>query len=384
MSAIGIEGQSYLSISIEGVEMPLDQMRFQRWLTTSHVLYHMPMGELVFVDTHDIVAKHMTLADGSNMVVRAGRTRDRVYQYTYHLFNVKSEKLDDGVLYHISFVDLWDKWRLETNTKALPGMSSGEALAKLAADCGLTYTGPATTADKQNWYPMAESNALFARRIAHLGYMDDSSVMALGVSLAGELRYQNLAKIDLKGEMFSFQHGVQEGGAIWCPDWQTRSNSGAINQGGGYATTQSSFGADGKTSVKDKATMTRIANTANLNQDSKKAAGVGKILMNPVDAGNNHPNANAARYQNKRLMQLLSSSTSIITPFDPDVDILEPCMFTNFINDKHTGVMSQDDNSSGMFIIAGKCIHIGADLAYNERYQLIREGGNSENSTKVT
>lgn len=381
MSAIGIDGQSYLSVSIGGKEVPLDKMRFQRWLTTSHILYHIPMGELVFVDPHDIISKHMTMADGTEIVIKAGRTRDKVYQYTYHLFNADSQKQDDGVLYKISFVDLWDKWRLGTNTGVL-NMSSGEALQSIADACGLSYKGIATTADKQTWYPMAESNALFARRIARLGYMDDRSCMVMGVSLNGELRYENLAALDISMPLFEFVHGVQEG--IWCTDWKARSNSGGANQSGGYATTQHSFAASGTADTQNKAKLTRISNSANLNVDSKAAAGAGKVMMNPIDAGNNHPNANAARYQNKRLMQLLSSSVSVLTPMDPDVDLLEPVWFNNFITDKQTGVLAKDEGSSGLFIIAGKAIHIGADLAYNERYQLIREGSDAENSTKVT
>lgn len=380
--AIGIDGQSYLNVFIDGIELPLEHMRFHRWMVTSHLLYHMPMGELIFLDPHDMITKYMTVSDGAKLTVQAGRTRDRVFQYEFRLFNLDVQKQDDGTLYTISYVDIWDKWRLETNT-GMKKASSAKVLSDIAAACGLTYRGVAATTDEQTWYPLAESNALFARRITQLGYVDETSCMAMGVNLLGELRYENINGFDPTQPLYEFVHGAQQG--IWCTDWQAKSNSGVSNQRGGYANTASNFGTvDGVASSNDKAKTKRMSDTLNMRKELKEVAGAGIVNMCPVDAGNNHANANTARYQNKRLMQLLHSSVSVLTPLDPDIDLLEPVLFNNFINDKHTGTLAKDEATSGLFLVAGKTIHIGPDLAYNERYQFIREGQNAENSTQVT
>ena len=379
--AIGIDGQSFLNCFIDGIELPLEHMRFHHWKVSDHILYHTPMGELVFLDTHDMISKYMTVSDGAELKFQAGRTRERIYEYTYRLFNVEQEKQDDGILYVITFVDIWDKWRIGTNVGHFSS-TSAKALTELALACGLTYDGVAATSDEQVWYPMAETNAQFARRIASLGYLDEKSCMVMGVTLTGELRYRDLNGFDLSQPMYEFVHGSQNG--IWCTDWQAKSGSGLANQTGGYAQTAINFGSTtGEQTTNSKVKTRRLTDALNQRKELKSVAGAGRINVSPVDAGNNHEHADQARYQNKRIQQLLSSSTAILTPMDPQIDLLEPCVFSNFIADKHTGVLAKDEQSSGLFIVAGKCIHIGHDLAYNERYQLIREGHNAENSTKV-
>jgi hypothetical protein len=338
------------------------------------------MGELVFLDPYDVVAGALTVADGSLVEIDAGKTADRVYRYDLKIFNTVTRKLDEGTLYHLTMIDTWDKWRLLTRKGSL-NMTSSEALAAIAKDCGMAYSGAATN-DRQVWLPLADQNATFARRIGARGFVDSRSCMAMGVTLGGELRYVNLNGMDLNTKGYEFCHGTQQG--IWVTDWRIRSNSGAANQSGGYATTDHQFSTvEGKSNTQNKVQLQRKSNILNLNLEAKAAAGDGKILMRPIDAGNNHPAAQSALYQNKRILQLLSTSTSIVTPYDPNVDLLEPVLFSNFIANKQSGNIALDAKTSGIFIVAGKAIHIGSDMMYNERYQFIREGQNMDNSQKV-
>ena len=377
---IGIAGQSYLNVTIDGKQLPLEQMRFQRLLLTSHFLYHMPMGELVFLDPYDIVATNLTTADGTLIQIDAGKDQDRVYRYRMKIFNTKVRKQDEGTLYHITLIDVQDPWRLNTFKGAI-NATSNEALEQIAKACGMKFVGTPTN-DRQVWYPMAETQALFARRIAAAGFVDAKSAMVLGLNLSGELRYINLNGVDLTKPVYEFCHGAQQG--IWCTDWAVRSASGSANQGGGYATTAHQFSTvDGQRVSESKVQVQRKSNLMNMNTESKSAAGDGKILFSPIDAGNNHANSLKARNQNRRVTQLLSTSTSVVTPYDPNIDILEPVLFNNFIANKHDGKIEIDPKTSGVQVVAGKAIHIGADLMYNERYQFIREGHNMDNNTKV-
>lgn len=378
---IGVEGRSYFDVSLDGRQLPLEQLRFGRWLVTSHLLYHMPMGELVFIDPHDMIAQYLTVADGTEVKVRAGLTQNNVYEYTLRVYNVYTKRLDQGVLYRLSLIDTWDVWRLQT-AKGSYRASSADALQRIATFTGLTFDGVQTN-DNQVWLPLAEPYSSFARRIASLGYIDAKSCMAMGVTLGGQLRYRDINSLDLSKPMFQFVHGAEDG--VWVTDWALRNNSGSANQTGGYATVDHQFSVvSGERQLQNKAQVRRLSDQMNLNTDVKPSVGDGRVLLRPIDAGNNHANAQTARYQNSRVKQLLSSSVSLVTPMDPDIDLLEPVNFRNFITNKPMGTNVLDRNSSGLYLVAGKTIHIGSNLHYNERYQLIREGQNADNSKKVT
>lgn len=379
--AIGIDGQSYLEVTVGGKMLPLESMRFLGLLISSHILYHLPMGQLAFVDMFDIIRSKLTVADGTSLVITMGRTKERAIAYNFRIFNVLNDPVADGTQYTISFIHTADKWRLTPFTGAMVDMTSSDALNKLATSCGMDFKGDSTN-DSQTWYPLADTPCKFARRIANLGYVSSGSCMLMGVTFAGTLKYVNLDAIDFKQSGIPhFTAGSEDG--IWVSDIACRSNSGTTNQTGGYATIFHQIDIDGVQDTDDTVHTSRISNTMNMHKDVSGTTGAGRMEFLPLDSGNNHDNALTATYQNRRRQALLNWSVSVLTPLDPKVELLDPIALSNFITSKQSGVSAIDKGSSGFYLTVGKACHIGSTLQYNERYQFIREGLDADNSTKV-
>lgn len=380
--AIGLADQSYLEILINGKVLPLKEMIFGGILVSSHMLYHMPMGQLKFTDLHGVMSL-ITPSDGVLIIIKMGRTSEDVKQYTFRVFHVKSKPVPNGIEYSIPFIDTRDEWRLQHAVKAY-NSSSRDALSAIAVLSKLQFNGD-TTNDPQVWLPMQETYCKFARRISAHGYVDSASCMLLGVTLTGELRYKNLATLKFDKSAPVFCHGKQAG--IWVTSWGMNNMSGLNNQTGGYDTTITQFQpSTTSTESQGKVKVTRISNSLNVNPEVLSIAnqGAGRARILPIDSGNNHKNSVKAVNQNQRLKKLLSQSVSVLTPFDAQVELFDPVTFNNFVKDPNGGVTPiLDLATSGYFISAGKTIYIGPNLLYCERYQLLRQGFNDDNGNKT-
>ena len=95
-----------------------------------------------------------------------------------------------------------------------------------------------------------------------------------------------------------------------------------------------------------------------------------------MDSGNNHENSLKARSQNARIPLLLSTRVSLLTMFDPDLELLQPAMLE--VYDKHGKLKSAE---SGLYVVAGKAIIMNKDFRYLERYELIRDGSNAQQAS---
>jgi hypothetical protein len=191
----------------------------------------------------------------------------------------------------------------------------------------------------------------------------------------GDLLYKNLNAYDYSQAKI-FRVGSEQAGGIFVSDSEVKSNSGTSNQVGGYKQTIHQFDVAGETRIKsDKVTTKRIANTTSLNPISKTAAGDGKVKIEPISSGNSHQNSLRAKQQNSRVHLLLSSSVSLLTPFDPDVELLDP-VHLDYNQKTKNGDLKNNAEISGFYVVAGKSIIIMEDLNYYERYQIIRDGTN--------
>lgn len=371
--AIGQNG-SYFQMYLDQIEVPLENMKFSEVLISSHILYRQPIGHIKFTDPSDLMSS-FNLQDGVKLTFKLGASKDRVFLYEYRVYNVKKEKLSDNQhAYTISFVDIFDIWRLQSSKASIKGTSK-QALEKIAKYCTMTFQGVDTT-DEQVWLPMAEPYCDFSQRIKNSGYASPSSCMALAVNMYGQLTYVDINAVDIsKAKMF--RYGSDQAGAIPVIDISFKNDSGAANSGGGYKQTNNQFSVkDGKRKKSSKVETRRLSEGTNLNKEVSGKVGDGKIKHLPVDSGNNHENSLKARNQNARIPLLLSTRVSLLTMFDPDLELLQPAMLE--VYDKQGKLKSAE---SGLYVVAGKAIIMNKDFRYLERYELIRDGSNAQQAS---
>ena len=378
--ALNLQGQGFLEVHINKRRVPLEDMRFQQCLFGSHHLFHMPMGHLVFQDTLGILTKVITPADAVVIRLQIGRTRETAKIYDFRVFNVQQQPVASGVLYTVSFVAPYDRWRLTTVSEAYSG-SSYDALQSLAAKCNLRFEGD-TTQDRQVWLAMNETYCKYARRIAATGYADSKSCMLLGLTIDGRLRYKDLAKIRLDKTVPRITHGVESD--IWASGWVSKSKSGFQNQRGGYRLSTYQFKpSETDTKVEQQISARRIARNLGINKELKDTVGDGLKRVLPIDSGNHHPQAQRAWHQNKRAVQLLSSSGIAVTPFATTLDLYDGVYFSKYATDSLTGRHLLDQDESGYYVVFGRTIFLGSDLVYMERFQLTRDGHGADNSERT-
>jgi hypothetical protein len=374
--AVGIKDQSFLQVHLDGKLLPLEVMRVYQVLATSHYMYYLPMGALHFLDPHDVVAKLMTVSDGTPVQIAMGRNSESAQVYDFRIFNCKNFTTSQGTEYKMTLIDPADEYRLKLARGYLEG-SSSEAIKQIAALCGIKATKLDTTNDTQIWYPMNEPYQRFAHAIAALGYAANNSCMYLAMTSKRELRYLNASALVYNQDVPHFVRGIEA--KLWVTDSQQQSQSGTNNQSLGYAATSKQHSVvTGAYSHSDKVSATHgKGKRLNMNPVLSNKAGGGKLVMRPIDSGNNHANALAAKHQNARLKSLMSNSQSLLTPLSTTVEVLDPVQFSHYALDKKTGQLKPDDAVSGFYMVAGKTAHIGVDLQYNQRIQLIRNTDSS-------
>lgn len=371
--AIGIAGGSYFALWIDGNEIPLQELKFLGLCISSHYLYKQPIGHIKLIDPNNLLKKY-NLSDGATLVFKLGRVHTKVYLYMYRLFNTKMTDSSQGKMYTISFIDIADVWRLQTAKTSLDA-SSSEAMKKIADYCGLDFMGVENTQDKQVWLPMAEPFCDFARRIGKSGYCNDTSCMMLGIDMYANLRYINTNGSDF-GKSKIFRYGSEASGGIYVTDIKFKQESGTANTSGGYGQTNHQFTVEGNKRIKaSKVRTRRMSENTNINASLAGSVGDGKVKVMPIDGGNTHPNSLKAKNQNERVSLLLSSSVSLLTMLDPDIEILENCYLEYFESGK------KDPEKSGLYLVIGKAINLTQDLQYYERYQIVREGNNKGKGT---
>ncbi len=376
MSAIGVSGRSFLEVVLNERVVPLEVLSFGSLLISEHQLYHLPCGQLSFTDALKVMTKVATPADGSEVIIRVGRTQDNAETYKFRLVSLKSRPDGNNVRYTMSLILDSLSWWGNTTLPSIKGPSS-LAMLQLAAASGLGYEGDDTN-DSQVWLPYGEAACKFARRISKTGYRGPTSCMLMGVGLDKKLRYRDLAARDFKGKLPLLSYGVEAG--MVCTSWRMQSLSGVQNLLGGYNATLDQYSPEKASQTSESIVSARkISPILNVNKSLKTSVGAGRTQVLPLNSGNKHANAVKAQSQNERISALLSQSVAAVTPFKTGLSLFDPVYFQNMnLNDK--GAFEEDKMSSGPYLVAGRAVYLTKDLQYCERLQLIRDGIGTDKS----
>ena len=244
--------------------------------------------------------------------------------------------------------------------------SSNEVIEQIANRCGLTYDGTDTN-DVQLWMPQNRLNSVFARRTAGAGYVDNRSLMKLGLCMNGTLRYKNLNSVtDLKLRLLQ---GKTEKGFLPIVDHAPKVENGSSNVFSGYALQR--FKQSTETpGVEDTLTFIPDSRTPMIDVEMKSRIKRGLADFGPLDFGNTNESYDKALYQNRRYSSLYSVGCDFLTVYHSGLLLLDRIEFTG---EQESG--ETNDSVTGQYVVSGHAILVQGPNYY-EKIEGFRQGTN--------
>lgn len=218
--------------------------------------------------------------------------------------------------------------------KAVRGTSSS-AIKQIAEECGL-FVGDnvdSSVSDEMVWLPTGRKYSYFLANIASHGWFgDESAASKVAVTLDGEVRYKDLAKLARRPPVKEFYYGVEipegkKGLAYTVHDMMLEdlSTTGISLQG--YTVKRTRFGIDGTLESFDVTKVTQNNESLDVSERMRKEVGMGSVILGAPDCGNTHKFFEQAEYQNSRYRPTFSRRVSVATLEQTEgVDLYDPVL----------------------------------------------------------
>lgn len=314
--------------------------------------------KLVISDMSGIFESAITLADGTPLTVKVGRTLNDFETYSFRVFNF--HKIPAGGVSQYTIIGYWDSpaWFFNTTKKGIRGTSS-DVIAQIADACGLdSDVDPAN--DTMLWLPSNARNCVFARNINQYAIMDDQSFFVLGQTLSGQIRHWNLNLTAAdQSKIPHFVHGdTGAENTYMVYDHKNIGASGFGNAMGGYMhNVREQSVVDVVTNI-DSLNVKRLSQQLLLNKDIRTGMEAGRVELAPVNCGNVHDQWNLAKYQNGRNSMIYSLGVELLLQ-EPTVDFdLFDEFYYQATDPPGTGDAQTNKGYKGVYIATAKAIHV--------------------------
>lgn len=377
-------------------EFPIERFVIKSLQISMNVMLHVPQFRMLFADREGILKKFPI---GDSQVIRVIMKVDGNSQPAYNI-SMRVFKLSKITTGNVDYFDLLmtynaPRFLYENLTGSISGASSA-ALARIAANCGMTSTFAAgatpglSSVDNQVWIPSGEKYCNFARKIVTAGYMNNTSCMVMGVDIKGDIIYRDLStpwygKDKTKPVVFST---VTSTSPTNIKAYKEFTKSGIMNAFGGYrAVTVEQNPLKGKSSTQEqhskvstKTTTESVAVNKNINEGITGS----RVQFAPINCGNNHDNYDKAKHQNSRLLGLYSVGMYVVTDtVNSDITLLQTVKVD--APEITNGERKYNKVIAGEWEISGKTLYLTEAGKYYEKYEFLRQGQNnmSGNATQA-
>lgn len=367
-----LSGGLSVSLAFGSAEFPLDaNNRIKKLHIVESVQLQVPQLTLELIDTTNFLEK-LGLQDGLPISVSLSKDGQIFQNLKFRLYSYKSYRENYVMLYKISaYLDVPKYW-LGLAQGVVRG-TSAEALAKIASDCDLIYTGISTN-DSQLWTSGCCKYYEWAKYIADRGYASTSSCMILGITLLKNMIYTDIMNLPDPQVVLRALESKSDSEYI-VNSYKVVANPGLGVSNGGYYTTRVA-----QSVIKDTyystITQVEVKNTVNapaINSTVRGLIGSKQIVQfSPIDCGNASDMHENALYQNKRLKLIFTVTGEFVIHRPCPLTLCVPFTFYAINNDGTT-----NEKDSGTYTTCTRVIYI-EEGNYFEKISASRIGTNAQ------
>jgi len=371
-----VSDRFYISVKIDGKELPLEKLAFRSFQAHSSVNFYQPMANLSVVDNQRYFDTN-PVGDGVKFEVYTGTTKDIAKAKIYKFRHFKTDKSPIGgniQAYNFRLVFDAPRFLNENLVSSIKGTSS-EVIKKLAAQVPINKVVADPSSDSMSWLPFGMKRCEFARQVCNHAYANASSCFMLGIRLDGSLHFRNVSTIDLSKSNTLMVRGTSKlSDSIKIIGYREVAASGLSNLVTGYKmeTIEQGTGEDKSyTKVSAPTTSPSVLINSNISLGIEGS----KIVNTPIASSNTHPNYQNALHQNKRIRNTFMLSTFVATDHMTDLDLFDTAKF--MLVEQGQGKTQLNEKISGSYLIVAKTIYATKDGMYYEKFQLQRQGYNA-------
>ncbi len=318
-----IQDRVEISIIIGDLNYPLGELNTLNYLHLgSSLRLLVPTLQFSVTDQSGLLTASI-LKDGipiKVMIKAIGQNQTYNYDFIHAGFKYANSAL--GMQYTIYGHGGSHTYFVGTSTEGIRGTSS-DVIQEIALKSGLRFEGHQTS-DPHLWHPQNRTYAVFARRTSNAGFLNEQSLMKLGLCLDGTLRYRNIS--EQEPPVARLLQGKTDEGFIPVVNHEPKTNNGSNNPLSGYVyerRIQSS-----RPQALSNVTFTPDSNQPMIDTGVKDKVGRGLQTFSPIDVGNTTPLYDRALYQNRRLASLYSFGCDFQTMHVSGLKLLDHIDFT--------------------------------------------------------
>lgn len=355
MAEGGISGQFYLSLKINGQDLPALR-DCVRSITIVNGVFAVPSATLELDDRHGVFNGAAALVDGTKITITRGRT-GAVKTSTFTVMGSTQRSERDTRIRVTALLDV-PKFFVDVRAYTKQGPSSA-VLQDVASRHGLTLeTNVNSSDDNMPWRSFNTAPRMFLETVEQHMYLPDGGYPQIVVTEDKRLRVMDVIKQMEKqpAKLFCFNYSPPSEAAI-IAEISSKSVSGAMNMNVSYGTQTRATNSDGKVERYDKGKI-RAQGTPNVNSEQRSQVAGAKVNFEHHMAVSNGASASVHKnwvkaYDNwRRQFSAFSEFQRIrVEGSLYDVDLLEPI-------EVYAGVIrpsgeTLNKRQSGKWLVAG-------------------------------
>jgi len=387
--AIGISGQLYFSLQVDGVEVPMPTSKAMEVMINHNCKQALPVAKIKIPDAANVFPQQIPVNDGSVLSVRLNDDQNEAYPGYMTLRsmgtpsrNPSTQHLQYGMLGMLDAIPY-----IRSNPSQSFQGSSAQAMQMVAQNLNLKYTGSISTNDVMNWLPGRNTWAKFADHLALHGWIDPSTAVAHAVDEQRQLHHidinDSFANGKIKARFFYGQTPTQASLSTGTPSfpvisYRSVNRSGLLNNthGYGFRLNQNDI-INGQVNRYSAITAQTVNNVLDISKDILGQIGLrARIDLPPIDTGNTHDMYLSAKHQNRRTHAYYSQNAYILVPNTTGLTLFDMVSF-----EMQTASFN-DTSSTGNYIITAMT-RILKGSRYYEKIELTSAGPENENSSLI-
>lgn len=380
-SAGGISSQSFLTIKINGEEMPASPglVRTLHLIESSSFI---PQAIMDLVDQKRTLRNELALVDGTRMEIRVGASQEQAE--TAYLSVLGTKEIETGGQRLLRVVCVLDapSFIFDTKLNRFAGTST-QVLSQIASQYGLTYDGDISGSDSMSWLGIATSPRLFVRDIEQHMWVSEKAFPVISYTFDKQMLVRDLNTVIIgePEQYFVFHSDTDKEGAIYFEELRPMSSSGAFNALSNYGDKAVWTDEDGAQTTLDSVT---IDSNDNPNVSSSVREGIqgSKVRqLVPSPDSNSHKNWTKAKYNWTRQSLAYTENARGLVRGQASVGLLTCVEVISGQLSDRTGEEEVDEKNSHKWVVVGKTRSVMYGQ-YSEAYVLTRNyttvSGNSE------
>jgi hypothetical protein len=391
--ATGVGGQLYLSLQVDGVEVPIATSPALKIFISQNCKQALPVAKLSVPDLVNVFASQIPINDGSVISVRLNDDNQEAYPgYTTMRAMGTPVRSPSSQFMQYNITAMLDAFPyIRANPSSNFQGSSVEVMQQIAQAVGLNYMGTISTNDNMNWLPGRNTWGKFAMHLATHGWIDErSAISPPAVDEQRNLHHININDHFSNGPVKAnlFYGGNASMGSIpqlsgerpYYPVLQYRAinRSGLMNNWHGYGLRLAQSDViSGNVNRYSNILAQTVNNVLDISKDILGQVGArARIDVPPIDTGNTHDFYLQAKHQNLRTHAYYSQNVYVLIPYTTGLTLYDMVHLEVNSNDY------ADSSSTGMYTITAMTrALIGA--RYYEKLELTSAGPQNENSSLI-